>query len=82
MRSPVYSFIFQVIGAFLVWTFKGYKGKFDDEMTGPYNSSNKSIRNIIISGIFLFLVYLIISNVIENKKKEPESIHFEYKISR
>ena len=82
MINQLFSFMFQIIGAFSVWTFKGFKGKFNDEMTGPYDSSNKRIRNFIISGLFLFLVFIIISSVAKDRKKEPESIYFEYKFNK
>ncbi|MFK5983142.1 MAG: hypothetical protein QM499_09520 [Flavobacteriaceae bacterium] len=54
--------LLQLIGAFLVWTAKGFTGKFDDEMTGPGDHSFKSYRNIALSILFLYLVFSFLPN--------------------
>jgi len=54
--------LLQIIGAFLVWTVKGFTGKFDDEMTRPDDHSFKSYRNIVLSILFLYLVSLFLTN--------------------
>jgi hypothetical protein len=53
--------VFEVIGAFIAWTFKGFKGKFADELAGPYKGNKKSRRNTILSVAFILLIVLILS---------------------
>ncbi|MDE5416473.1 hypothetical protein L3049_00535 [Labilibaculum sp. DW002] len=62
MNDPVFSFIVEILGAFVVWSFNGFKGKLSDEMDGPYDSTKKGYRNMIISFIILFIVYQVVIN--------------------
>jgi hypothetical protein len=63
----------EVIGAFIAWTFKGFKGKFADEIAGPYENSNKSWRNTLISIAFIVIVLVIINNININKENHSEN---------
>jgi len=60
----------EVIGAFIVWASKGFKGKFDDEMSGPNESSAKSWRNLLISAAFILLVLAAVSKISDKKKEK------------
>jgi hypothetical protein len=55
----ILNFTLIALGAFICWTFKGFKGKFSDEMVGPYNWSSKRMRNLIV-GFLAIVVILII----------------------
>lgn len=35
MRGTIGNFMIEIIGAFVVWMFKGFKGTISDEMSGP-----------------------------------------------
>ncbi len=35
MYNLFWNFVFEMIGAFIVWAVKGFKGKLSDEMAGP-----------------------------------------------
>lgn len=45
-----------MIGAFIFWAIKGFKGKFDDEMVGPGDKSWMLYRNFIVSSLVLLFV--------------------------
>jgi hypothetical protein len=60
MSNPFWRFIFEVVGAFVCWAFGGFKGKLEDEMSGPYEVSKKSTRNTVISGIVVLIIYLLL----------------------
>ena len=60
MKDPIFSFLVEIVGAFIVWTLKGFKGKLSDEMSGPNESNTKSWRNFTITLIFIFLIVTII----------------------
>ena len=62
MRDPIFSFLVEILGAFVVWSFNGFKGKLSDEMDGPYDSTKKSFRNMIISFIIIFIVCVVVIN--------------------
>jgi hypothetical protein len=51
-------FIFQIIGAFMTWAFKGFKGKLNDEIALPYE---QTYRNSIISLLVVGLLYWMFS---------------------
>ena len=61
-------FIFQIFGAFIVWVFKGFKGKLDDEIGKFEGDSWKKYRNYIIS----ILILLLVGYVINNSRKSPQ----------
>lgn len=69
MRNPIFSFLMQLIGAFIVWALKGFKGKFNDEMSGPHEIGIKSWRNFFISVVFLLIAFSVISKIIEKKNE-------------
>jgi hypothetical protein len=54
-------FIFQIIGAFMTWAFKGFKGKLNDEIALPYEQTWKYYRNSIISLLVVGLLYWMFS---------------------
>jgi hypothetical protein len=55
-------FVITLTGAFFCWMIKGFKGKFDDEMTGMNESSFKEIRNVVVGFVILTsLAYLLFS---------------------
>jgi len=56
MFNPVSRFIFQFLGATVVWLIKGSKGSINDEIAGPNEYSSKSFRNIAITAIVLIIV--------------------------
>ena len=82
MRNPIFSFAMEVIGAFIFWALKGFKGKFDNEMSRPYESSKKSWRNTIISLAFVFLVLAIISKISENKRENLNGNYYEIRLKK
>ncbi|MBL4655225.1 MAG: hypothetical protein JKY33_05325 [Bacteroidia bacterium] len=43
----IVAFIFEILGAFIFWMFKGFSGKLENEMGGPYSS--KSFGEILQS---------------------------------
>ena len=73
MRNPFFSFFMEVIGAFIAWTFNGFKGKFADEMSGPYEDSKKSWRNALISIAFIVIVLVILDKINDNTKNHAEN---------
>ena len=80
MQNPIFSFLTEIIGAFLVWAFKGFKGKLSDEMSDPYESSNKSWRNMIISFLILFIVILIVFKIQKKQSQQVNEKQYEFKI--
>jgi len=82
MRNPIFNFLMEVIGAFIVWASKGFKGKFDDEMTSPNESNKKSWRNTLISIAFVLIVLAIINKVNENRKESIYNNKYEIVIKR
>jgi hypothetical protein len=71
-RISIFGFLLEIIAAFIIWGFKGFKGKVTDEMSRPHESSKKSWRNIIISIIILLIIYVIVSEVQKrNETKKP-----------
>lgn len=58
------SFLTQLMGAFLVWAFKGFKGEFKEEMTSPEEQSWKYYRNSLISLGVVAIIYLAITGVL------------------
>ena len=77
MTNPSISFITEVIGAFTVWAFKGFKGKFNDEMTGPYESGWKSWRNRLITLTWIFIIIAVISKINDKKAEKYRDIKIE-----
>ena len=63
----------ELIGAFVVWTFKGFKGKYADEMAGPYDLGMKSTRNFLITGA-IFIVVILIGLEYEKKHQQNDRI--------
>ena len=82
MSNPFFSFILEIIGAFIVWVSRGFKGKLNDEMSGPYESSKKSWRNALISILFLFIVLAIVSIITDNRKEDIHENTFEIIIKK
>lgn len=82
MRDPFFSFVIEIIGAFIVWASKGFKGKLEDEMSRPYESNKKSWRNALISFAFIFIIFAITSKYVDNKKKEITESKFEITIEK
>jgi len=82
-RINLFSFILELIAAFIVWSFKGFRGKLTDEISGPYDSGKKRDRNIIISLIVILIFIGLISilarnrNEIENKEKNIYKIEIK-----
>jgi len=62
----VFSFLAQLIGAFVVWAFKGFNGRFLDEVAKPMEGSFRSIRNVIITFVVVLFAYVIYTNVTGN----------------
>ena len=77
MANPLFRFLFDVTGAFIVWVSKGFKGKFEDEMPRPYESSNKSWRNMIVSVVFILAVFVIVFKISGNTKKNVRNDKYE-----
>jgi hypothetical protein len=71
-KIDIFSLILEIIGAFIAWAFKGFKGKLMDEISGPYESSRKSWRNLIISSIFVFVVASIVVSIQKKNEKNKE----------
>lgn len=80
MKVSFLRFLMEIIGAFIVWMFKGFKGKFNDEMTGPYDSGMKSWRNAIISALFIFLLLGMVKKIPRKKTKEIPRYKIEYRL--
>ncbi len=55
------AFIFQIVGAFVVWTLNGYRGSINDEIAGPEDNGFKKFRNIAITASILLVLFLIFS---------------------
>jgi Na+/H+ antiporter NhaC len=82
MSDPVFSFFMEIIGAFIVWASKGFKGKLNDEMSGPHESSKKSWRNALISILLLIIVVAIAGKIIDNQKEVINDNKFELIIKK
>ena len=80
MRDPFFSFIMEVVGAFIVWALKGFKGKFNDEMSGPYESTRKSWRNALISIGFVLIILAIVNKISERQEENISDNKFEITI--
>jgi hypothetical protein len=78
MRDLFFSFIMEVIGVFIVWAFKGFKGKFNDEMSRPYESGTKSWRNSLISIGFVIIVLVVINKISDRQKEDNSDNKIEY----
>ncbi|MER2998090.1 hypothetical protein ABS362_11080 [Pontibacter populi] len=71
----VFGFIVIATGAFICWAFKGFKGKFNDEMVGPYDlSSHKRHRNLIIGTLVIGSVLFVLTKYFENSQPAPKVI--------
>ncbi len=74
--ANVTGLIFEITGASIVWAIKGFKGKLNDEMSGPYDFNKKTTRNWIISLIFYGIIAMFIYKFIESKKEEQKYPEF------
>ncbi len=45
MRNSISDFVIEIVGALVVWAFKGFKGTLSDEMSRPHESNFKTWRN-------------------------------------
>ncbi|MBK3519795.1 hypothetical protein [Carboxylicivirga marina] len=63
----------ELIGAFVVWSIKGFKGKYVDEIAGPYDLGTKSTRNFLITGA-IFIVVILIALEYEKKQERNDNI--------
>ena len=61
MRISIINFIIEIVGAFVVWAFKGFKGSINDEMSSPYESNLKTLRNSAITLAIVLIVIAIVS---------------------
>lgn len=75
MRGSIGNFIIEIIGAFVVWMFKGFKETISDEMSGPNESNFKTWRNFLITILVVFIVVVIIE-----KMQKPVNETKTYKI--
>jgi hypothetical protein len=62
MRTDVFSVICITTGSFVIWSLKGFKGSFDDEMVSikEERSDKATVRFLIgaaVIGAFFFLLY-------------------------
>ena len=80
MRGNFTSFIIEIVGAFTVWSLKGFKGRLSDEMSGPYESNWKTLRNALISFLILFLIIAIGYKYQHKKNKEINKNLYEITI--
>lgn len=55
--------IFSPLGAFIFWTCKGYRGKFEDEFTKEKSSRNYGM------GIFVFIVIGVVIGFLSLKRQ-------------
>lgn len=78
MRYSFANLVLEMIGAFVVWAIKGFKGKLSDEVSGPYETNFKSIRNAMIS-ILVFIIIVVIISIYEHDKTIAPAL-FEYEI--
>ncbi|NVN95075.1 MAG: hypothetical protein HXX18_07330 [Bacteroidetes bacterium] len=60
----IFRFIIILTGAFFFWTIKGFKGKFNDEMTGRFDTSFKDVRNFIAGLLILCMIAFLIFNIV------------------
>lgn len=63
MNNIFIRFVLEIIGATLVWAMKGFKGKLNDEMSGPYEYGQKWTRNLLVSGLFVVAVIYLLSHL-------------------
>ncbi|MGQ8336440.1 hypothetical protein ACUNWD_07800 [Sunxiuqinia sp. A32] len=75
MRGTIGNFVIEIIGAFVVWALKGFKGAISDEMSGPHESNIKTWRNFLITIIVVLLVVVVIG-----KLQKPANETGTYKI--
>ena len=72
-------FIFQIIGATVMWTIKGFKGSIDNEMAGPEDDNWKSTRNIIISIIIIIIALFVVNKYNDSKDDLRNSSNYEFR---
>lgn len=80
MKYSLANYILEIIGAFVVWAVKGFKGKLSDEVSSPYETNSKSIRNAIISILLIVSLVFMISKREDTKTEEPPT--FKYEIAK
>ncbi len=80
MRDLFFDFLVQFIGAFVVWLFKGCKGKLSDEMAGPYDSSSKTWRNFAITLLIFLIGFAIVFKIgVSNSEVEKKTYEIHHK---
>ncbi len=67
MRSKnLFILTFIVVGSFFYWGIKGFKNKWRDEFSGPYDMDKKYNRNLATGFLVtVALIYLILSIVLK-----------------
>ena len=82
MYNLFWNFIFEMIGAFVVWAVKGFRGKLSDEMSGPYEWNKKSWRNALISIAVVLMFIALATNFLKTKEKQRDKNRFEITIKK
>ena len=67
MRSKSFLIlIFIIIGSFFYWGTKGFKNKWRDEFSGPYDLDKKYDKNLYTGFLItIFLILIILPNVLK-----------------
>lgn len=63
MIEIILTYVLEVIGAFIFWMLKGFKGKFSDEISDKRDANKKSLRNGLISLLFVSIIIAIIIKI-------------------
>ncbi len=65
-NKSLFTFIFILVGVFFYWGIKGFKSKWKDEFSGPYDLDKKYDRNLITGFLItIFLILIILPNVLK-----------------
>jgi len=59
----IFSFVMIATGAFICWALKGFTGRFEDEMVGPYDRSAKRTRSLLIGAAVLLSALALLGNL-------------------
>lgn len=80
MRPSFANFILEIIGAIVVWSFKGFKGRLSDEVSSPFEANSKSIRNAMISILVILIITVVYVKYEESSTEKYNKDKVEFKL--
>lgn len=79
-RGNFIRFLLELIGAFVVWMFHGFKGPFDNYMTVPDDYGLKSFRNLFIALSILFIALAVWYDFYKKSQKQKVENGWSYEV--